>query len=210
MLTPLTSERFTDSENHRFNNIALTLSAAFAPELLSGLSVFEGAGTAGYGVFLNFPTVSATLSQVANVNSKCEPVPIASSSGTTNATADFFASLTHLTPAVNMSVGVIAEAEVHAGLFALVEQKPFTAFQTGFPLPTACLNYDAQAKTYGPASAVVASATASAGGKGLPGGAKGAATGGKSNPLESVVGTWGRVQTTAGVLAAVSACFLTL
>lgn len=112
-----------------------------------------------------------------------------------------------------MSVGVIAEAEVHAGAFAFAEQQPFTAFQTGFALPTACLSYDAQAKTYGPASAVVASATASAGGKALPGGGKdgkGAATGGKSNPLGGVVGTWGRVQTTAGILAAVFACFLSL
>jgi len=112
-----------------------------------------------------------------------------------------------------MSVGLIAEAEVHAGVFALVTDEPFTAYQTGLSLPTACLNYDAQAKTYGPASAVVASATASAGGKVLPGGGKdpkGAATSGKSNPLGGVVGTWGRVQTTAGILVAVFACFLSL
>jgi len=112
-----------------------------------------------------------------------------------------------------MSVGVVAEAEVRAGVFALVESQPFTVTQTGFALPTACLSYDAQAKTYGPASAVVASATASAGGKALPGGAKdpkGAATSGKSNPLGGVVGTWGRVQTTAGILVAVFACFLSL
>lgn len=140
-------------------------------------------------------------------------MPIASSSAPTNATANFFASLTHLTPAVNMSVGVIVEAEVHAGRFAFGEAKPFTVTQTGLSLPTACLSYDAQAKTYGPASAVVASATASAGGKAVPGGAKdpkGAATSGKSNPLEGMVGTWGRVQTTTGILAAVFACFLGL
>lgn len=114
---------------------------------------------------------------------------------------------------MNVSVGVIAEAEVHAGVFALGEAQPFTLTQTGLSLPTACLSYDAQAKTYGPASAVVASATASAGGKALPGGAKdpkGAATSGRSNPLGGVVGTWGRVQATAGILAAVFTCFLSL
>ena len=193
-----------------FNNIALTLSAAFAPELLLGLSVFDGDGTAGAGAFLSLPAVSATLSQVSHVNAQCEAAPSSTPSDTTNATADIFASLTHLMPAVNMSVGIVAEAEIHAGVFSFAERQPYTAFQTGFPLPTACLGFDDKAKTYGPASAVVASATATAGGKALPGGAKGAATSGKSNPLRSVVGTWGRFETTAGILAAVFACFLSL
>ena len=193
-----------------FNNIALTLSASFTPELLLGLSVFGGHGTAGAGTFLNLPTVYATLSQVSNVNAQCEPAPAGTPSGTTNATADIFASLTHLTAGTNLSVGLVAEAEVHAGAFKLEDRKPFTAFETGFPLPTACMSFDDQAKTYAPATAVVASATASAGAKALPGGGKGAAVSGRSNPLGSVVGTWGRLETMAGILAIVFACFLGL
>lgn len=195
-----------------FNNIALTLSASFAPELLIGLSIFDGDGIAGAGVFLELPTVSATFSQVSHVNSKCEPAALSTSTDTTNATADVFASLTHLSPAVNMSVGLVAEAEVRAGAFGLTERKSYTAFQTGFALPTACYDFDQAAKTYAPATAVVASATASAsaGSKALPGIGKSAAISGKINPLQYTVGAWGGLETTVGVLGAVFALFLSL
>ena len=195
----------------QFNNISLTLSASFSPELLLGFSVFNGDGTAGLGAFLNLPTVSATLAQVSHINAQCEPAPPSTPSDITNATADFFASLTHLTPTVEMGVGVLAQADIRAGTFKFgPDPEVHTVYQTEFPLPTACMSFDPQAKSFSPATAVVASATASAGAKALPGGAKGGAVSGNSNPLGSAVSRWGRIETTAGILGAVFALFLSL
>ena len=110
-----------------------------------------------------------------------------------------------------MGVGVLAEAEIRAGTFELGPYpEVYMAYQTGFPLPTACMSFDPQAKTFSPAIAVVASATASAGAKALPGGAKGGAVSKNSNPLGSAIGRWGRIETTAGILGAVFAFFLSL
>ncbi|KAL8957212.1 MAG: hypothetical protein Q9193_005459, partial [Seirophora villosa] len=94
------------------DNIALTVSASFRPEILLGVSVLKDI-TLGAGVFFNLPTISATVSQVADVNAKCEPLP------PTNATTslvdgfreDVYGSLTHLEPAVEFGIGVLAQGE---------------------------------------------------------------------------------------------------
>lgn len=65
-------------------------------------------------MLLDLSTVSAILSEVSHVNAQCEPAAITSAPDTTNARAEF-ASLTSLTPAVNKSVDLVEEVEVHAG-----------------------------------------------------------------------------------------------
>ncbi|KAL8708638.1 MAG: hypothetical protein Q9225_007570 [Loekoesia sp. 1 TL-2023] len=94
------------------NSISLTVSAAFRPELLLGISLLRST-TLGAGIFFNLPTVSATVSQVAHVNSKCEPVP---SSNNQSSTPDglldgVFNSLTHIEPNVEFDFGVLAQGE---------------------------------------------------------------------------------------------------
>ena len=172
-----------------------------------GINVFNGAGMAGAGAYLHFPEISATVSQVANVNSKCEPTNDTSGEG---AVDDFFRSLTHLTSKVDLSVGVVAQAQVEAGNFldaeAIVSHE---LWNTTFPLPTACYSFDAAAKSYG-SPTETATATGTAGGDGLNGGAESAATTGKSNPLGNVITRWGRLETTFAVLACVSTVFLGL
>ena len=174
-----------------------------------GISVFDGAGTAGAGVFLNLPQISATVAQVANVNSRCEPeaMPSSNNTGLDGALDGFFNSLTHLTSEVELAVGVVAEEGVKA--IDVAGREAYTVFSTDFPLPTACFSFDAAAKTFGsPTSSNTASGTPGA--SALPGGTKSAASLGKDNALGGVVGRWGRLEATFAILVCVSACFLRL
>ncbi|KAL8809316.1 MAG: hypothetical protein Q9200_003514, partial [Gallowayella weberi] len=119
------------------DNVALTVSAAFRPELLLGVKVLTG--IIGAGIFFNLPTVAATISQVAHVNSKCEPVPKNSTSSTVNGVLeDVLGSLTHVEPSVEFDFGVLAEAQVNK----FGAEGVHTIFNTSFPLPTACFEFD--------------------------------------------------------------------
>ncbi|KAL8966782.1 MAG: hypothetical protein Q9197_005793, partial [Variospora fuerteventurae] len=146
------------------DNIALLVSASFRPELLLGISVLTG--TLGAGIFLDLPTVSATIAQVADVNSRCEPLPdnnpLSSTFPPSNTTDivngfldDVYSSLTHIKPAVEFGIGVLAQGEVAM----LGGEVAATLFTTGLPLPTACLGFDREAGTLG---AVMATSTAAA------------------------------------------------
>ena len=172
-----------------------------------GITVFEGAGMAGAGAYMHLPEVSATISQVANVNSDCEPVKFATNTSSKGALDDIHDSLTHLTSSVNISVGVIAEADVAIGNYidgtAAVSKELWATF---YPLPTACYSYDAEAKSYG---SPTATATAGAGSidEGAKGGAASAASKGKISPMSKFVGQWGMFGNTFVVLTCVSAVF---
>ena len=179
-----------------------------------GISVFDGSGTAGAGAFLNLPTITATVAQVANVNSRCEPEAVPSNNGTgaDGALDDFFSSLTHLTSDVELAVGVVAEEKVEVGTFGdIAGRQPYTILSTDFSLPTACLSFDAAAKTFGsPTASSTASSTGTAGSNVIPGGSKSVASMGMENPLGSVIGKLGRLETTLAILVCVSGCFLRL
>ncbi|KAL9580578.1 MAG: hypothetical protein Q9212_004408, partial [Teloschistes hypoglaucus] len=130
------------------DNIALTLSAAFRPQLLLGISLLGSTADAGAGVFFNLPTISTTISQVAHVNQKCEPVPMSSGSNNDSASTlvngvleDIFGSLTHVEDSVELGFGVFAEANVKAFKGAAVDGV-VTIFNTSLPGPTACLSFD--------------------------------------------------------------------
>lgn len=196
-----------------FNDIALTLSAAFTPKLLMGISVFDGDGTAGAGAFLSLPSVSATVAQVANVNSKCEPEAVSSNNNDTSALdgalEDIFGSLTHLTSEVDLAVGAVGEAKIQAGNFGLGDSVSHTFWSTGFPLPTACFSFDAAAKTFGsPASTASATGKPKASAGAASGDSSSAASLGRENPLGGVLGRWGRFETTLAILATVSSGFV--
>lgn len=172
-----------------------------------GINVFNDAGTAGAGAYLHFPEISATVSQVANVNSKCEPTNDTSGEGAEG----FFGSLTRLTSEVDLSVGVLAEARVEAGnFFELGAITTYELWNTSFPLPTACYSFDAAAQSFGSPTAT-ATATGTAGGNGIDGGGgNSAATAGMSNPLGHLITHWGRLETTFAVIGCVFAVFLGL
>ena len=160
---------------------------------------------AGAGAYMHLPEVSATVSQVANVNSDCEPVKVATNTSSKGALDDIHDSLTHLTSSVNISVGVIAEADVAIGNYidgtAAVSKE---LWATSYPLPTACYSFDAEAKSYGTASATGGARSIDIGAKG---GAASAASKGKISPMIKFIGQWGMFSNTFVVLACVSAVF---
>ncbi|KAL9129631.1 MAG: hypothetical protein Q9217_001949 [Psora testacea] len=127
----------------QLNNINLTLSAAFTPQLLLTISVLDDLGSVSAGAFLDLPSISATVAQVNHVNDKCERV-----NATGSAKDLLFNSLTHITSSVNADVGVLAEAELRAGDFVINDTAAYTAWSTGYSLPTACFSYDANKSSY--------------------------------------------------------------
>ncbi|MCJ1425160.1 hypothetical protein MMC29_003048 [Sticta canariensis] len=185
----------------KFDNISLTASTSFAPELLLGISVFEGIGSAGAGVFFDLPTVKATVSQVAHVDAKCDPIVNTSTAG--DISDDIFGSLTNIVPEVDFDLGLVAQAELRAGPFSIEKVDQWTAVKTAFTLPTACISFDTGAKTF-----VAPTASASAAGGG--GSRKNAATAGIVNPLMGIVRRCGRFEAVMLVLALVLGFFLAL
>lgn len=179
-----------------FDSISLTASTSFTPELLLGISVFDGLGSAGAGIFFDLPTVKATVSQVAHVNAKCDPIANASAAG--DISDDIFGTLTNIVPEVKFDVGLVAQAELRGGLVDLDDK--WTAAQTAFMLPTACISFDASAKTYGAAATSSMSTSPK----------KNAATTGIVNPVMGIVRRCGRFEAVVMVLALVSGYFLAL
>ncbi|KAL9000637.1 MAG: hypothetical protein Q9169_000673 [Polycauliona sp. 2 TL-2023] len=184
----------------RVNNIALTVSAAFRPELLLGAEVLTS--TIGAGIFFNLPTVAATISQIAHVNSKCEPIPANMTSSTVNdIIEDVFEGLTHIEPSVEFDVGVLAQAQLAKNLGA---EAIYTIFNTGFPLPTACLEFNSE-------DMALAAVTPKIDGKAIDAGpGEGGAGNGRGNPLEVVMRMDGRLDVLVGGLLAVAVWFMSL
>lgn len=147
-------------------NLALTAIGGFQPQLLLGISFFEGKGTAGAGIFLDSPLLTSTLSTVHHVSSKCE-----------NATAnnDIFDTLTHVDASVDVGVGLTAEADVDIGGISFGDAAPYSVLQTAYALPTACLKFDAGAKSYVPATATPSVTTTTTTAKSHDGAKSGAA-----------------------------------
>lgn len=169
-----------------------------------GISLFDGKGEAGAGAFLDLPTIKATVSQVAHANSKCELV--SNSTKTNDVIESLFDSLTKIVPEVDLDLGLVAQAGVHAGDFAVNGVKKYTALSTHYSLPTACLSFDGQAKTFGPAVAALASAT---GKQGTDKGGKNAAEG-LVNPFTGLLGGHWRLQAVILTLAFMFGCFMGL
>ncbi|KAL8860445.1 MAG: hypothetical protein Q9178_003104 [Gyalolechia marmorata] len=184
----------------RVDSIDLTVSAAFRPELLLGVEVLGS--NLGAGIFFNLPTVAATVSQVAHVNSKCEPIPANVTSSTVDdVVEDVMESLTHIEPSVQFDFGLVAQAEIRNFDVEAI----YTIFNTSFPLPTACLAFNRDEMALG----VV---TPSADGKAIAAATTGtgAAGKGRGNPLEGLTGWCGRLDVIVGSLLTVSVWFMSL
>ncbi len=182
--------------------MGLTVTAGFTPQLVLGISIIGHDATAGLGVFLDLPTVSATLEEVLQVNHKCEKIA-ASDSKTAN---DAFGSLTHITGQVGLDIGLLAQANLNIAGRTKNESISYTAFATTYPLPTACMSFDRKAKTYGIAGAASTGST----GKNGPNDQKSGAVLNISNPILKVLGKQRRVEVAAGFLTLVSAFFMNM
>ena len=133
----------------QIDNVNLTISVGFSPQLLLTANVLGKDGDISAGAFLDLPKLTATFSQVDHVDDKCNPT------NDTDTYKEFLTnSLTNIVPSVELGVGVLADARVDIPNL-VVEDKdvvvPITS--TGFPLPTACLSFDKAKKTYAAAAA---------------------------------------------------------
>jgi len=145
----------------KLGNLALNLSVTLEPQILVGFSFLNGIGYAGAGVFLQLPQLAMEVAPATGTDEHCEPV--------TNLTlADdifkLFGNLTHIVPEVQLAGGFIVEATLGPKMLGGGHQTAYTPLATTFSVPTACLAYDREASTYGPAiipTTTTASASAS-------------------------------------------------
>ena len=175
---------------------SLTIVGGFIPQLLMGMDFFGGIGRLGAGIFLNAPTISTTLSTVSHVDNKCEN--ITSSAVANKILNGTFDTLTHVNASVDFAIGVIAEADLSVGEIKVHEAAPYTFTSESFPLPTACLSFDGNAKTYGPPSATASGSTRPT-------------TSSAANlvrPLPKHNNSWRRALVATGLLLAVSVCLM--
>ncbi|KAK3169421.1 hypothetical protein OEA41_008804 [Lepraria neglecta] len=159
-------------------SIALTFATGFSAQLLAGISFFSGSANVGAGLFLNFPTLTASFSEEG----------------------------------VEVALGVDVEVDVQLGAVVVRNDLPYTALSTGYSLPTACVSFDPGKKTFGvptttPLSSTVSATATATATKGADG-AGGKGTSGASPAFGERMPGLGRVGSVAGLLVAVSFCFM--
>ncbi|KAI9889544.1 MAG: hypothetical protein M1814_005238 [Vezdaea aestivalis] len=119
----------------------LTLSAAFKPQVLIGISI--AGQRAGLGVFANLPRLQVDIKQLSNVNKKCERT-----NTTQNATGIidealglFTGNLTHIMPSINLDIGLTENVDL---TFLDPIQSEVVLFSATdlVPLPTACMSWN--------------------------------------------------------------------
>ena len=144
------------------NDIALNLSATLQPEILVGISFFNGHDSAGAGIFLNLPTLSLAVEAVSGTDANCNP---STNSTLLNEIESQFGNLTNIVPKVELAAGFIAQAKASIpGLpGGINEQRAFTPLATTFAVPTTCLAFDKSAGGYIPATSAAAAAASSSG-----------------------------------------------
>ncbi|KAB8261230.1 hypothetical protein BDV32DRAFT_121925 [Aspergillus pseudonomiae] len=143
---------------------SLIFSVTFTPQILLGVSTAKGLVSGGVGAFVNLPKVSVNATQLSHVSEKCEPVNGKANEGgsLTSVLDDVYDSLTHIAPSVDINMGVLANMEVDIADFSERVGVEAVLASTSYPLPTACLKYDAKSHTYGTPSRTP-SATATSG-----------------------------------------------
>lgn len=110
---------------------------------------------------------------------------------------------------MDVALGATAQAEVDLGDYSFKDAAPYNLLETAYALPTACMSFDAGAKSYGPAT-VTTSATGSATAtKGHDGGKSGAA-GAAVNPFGTQGAGWRGTMAVSGLVVVGSVCFVLL
>ncbi|KAF2807985.1 uncharacterized protein BDZ99DRAFT_500259 [Mytilinidion resinicola] len=157
-------------------DVSLSVTAAFRPTIPISFSFAQntiGDLTAEVSVFLDLPSLSATISTLSNASTDAACNALNSTDSTLPATYNNTAlpastindvlhnlgPLVLIEPAVGIDLVVGADFKAHLGKVALPPaQTALTVFATNFSLPTACL---AAASGFSPATAVFAAATSS-------------------------------------------------
>jgi hypothetical protein len=181
-------------------DIGLTFSAAFRPQLLLGISILEGIGQADASFFLDLPQVSVTVEQLTNVAKTCVPSNATNNIG--DALGHIFGNLTHVSPSVNLGVGVGLMAELEIKGLGPSTATEWTITSTKYPLPTACLSYNQRDGTFAPASDPPNTQTTAAA---SPGGSKTEKKGDSARTRNPFEGWWKKWHAYGVVLVVTSA-----
>lgn len=141
--------------------VELTARVALTPAVVVGFAFDKKAlgqtldATAKAGVFLDLPALEANFKTLAVVDEKCNAA--------TNLTAshqsilDQMGNLTHITPTVEVDLGVQAQFAFAVDKHSRALNFPKTLLNKTKTMPTACLAYDKSAKTFAPASVLYTS-----------------------------------------------------
>ena len=89
----------------------------------------------GIGGFLELPQFSVNITQLDNVDQQCEKT-----------TSSPLGNFINIVPTVELGVGVLAQLDIDELHYHRSTQSVLTSTQ--YPLPTACVDFDAKAGTY--------------------------------------------------------------
>ncbi|KAL9617482.1 MAG: hypothetical protein Q9160_007745 [Pyrenula sp. 1 TL-2023] len=128
--------------NSPAENIDLTMFVAFQPELLLTISLLDNSGTIDTGVTLNLPLLTTTINQVEHVNGSCKPF------NSSDNIYHIYSRLAHVVPTIDFGTDLIAGTQAQLGGQQHGDQGSYMAFRSSMTLPTACLDYDPNAKAY--------------------------------------------------------------
>ncbi|OAX81491.1 hypothetical protein ACJ72_04163 [Emergomyces africanus] len=133
----------------------LEFNISFRPEILLGVSSLVGATTGGVGAFFNIPSITVTVDQIDNVDGKCNPLPASPSLPGDDdneyrvpTLEDLVGNFTNIVPTVELNVGVVAELEIGVGALQKKLQAEHTIASKVFTLPTACLAFNKEKKSF--------------------------------------------------------------
>ncbi|KAF2093999.1 hypothetical protein NA57DRAFT_81002 [Rhizodiscina lignyota] len=141
--------------------VDLTANLVLEPAVLVGFDFAESAvGTrleakAEAGVFLALPSLTAKFETLATVDENCNSAANLSSSHL--ALLDQLGNLTHITPSVEVELGVEAQFALAVDSHAKALNFPNTLLSASKTLPTACLAFDKGASTFAPANVLYTS-----------------------------------------------------
>ncbi|KAF4253650.1 hypothetical protein CNMCM8714_006029 [Aspergillus fumigatus] len=128
--------------------VSLIASIGFKPRVLLGINTAVGSVQGGVGAFLELPKVSVNVTQLRNVNEKCESVSNGEGKLTSmldNIVGDF----TNIVPTVDINLGALANFEVDVPrVFTETAAVQTVLASTSYPLPTACLQFDSESGEY--------------------------------------------------------------
>ncbi|GFF75445.1 hypothetical protein IFM53868_01581 [Aspergillus udagawae] len=128
--------------------VSLIASIGFKPQILLGINTAVGSVQGGVGAFLELPKVSLNVTQLGNVNEKCEAV--SNGDGKLTSVLDHvFGNFTNLVPTVDINLGALANFEVDVPrVFTEAAAVQTVLASTSYPLPTACLHFDPESGQY--------------------------------------------------------------
>ncbi|RLL95628.1 hypothetical protein CFD26_102941 [Aspergillus turcosus] len=128
--------------------VSLVASIGFKPQVLLGINTAVGSVQGGIGAFFELPNVSVNVTQLSNVNEKCETV--SNGDGKLRSVLDnVFGNFTNIVPTVDINLGALARFEVDVpGVFTEAAAVQTVLASTSYPLPTACLQFDSERGSY--------------------------------------------------------------